>query len=100
MLASIQDLVYACDDQGRLRDLYRGVEFAQGPRAVSPDFPLRPSRIRADGRDVVLLDLEHRPHERRLRPQLGRISPGAAGTAVPDFYAGFVADAVRRAHGR
>ena len=98
MLASIQDLVYACDDQGRLRDFYRGVEFAQGPRAVSPDFPLRPSRIRADGRDVVMLDLD-----------VDRTSVGYdrnwAGFSrrrwdrSPDFYAGFVADAVRRAHG-
>ena len=98
MLASIQDLVYACDDRGRLRDFYRGVEFTQGPRAVSPDFPLRPSRIRADGKDVVMLDLD-----------VDRASVGYdrnwAGFSKrrwdrrPAFYSGFVADAVRRAHG-
>ena len=97
MLASIQDLVYACDDQGRLRDLYRGVEFAQGPRAVSPDLPLRPSRIRADGKDVVMLDLTID----RTSAGYDRNWPGFSKRRWdrrPDFYAGFVADAVWRVH--
>ena len=99
MLAAIQDLVYACDDQGRLRDLYRGVELAQGPRAVSLDHPLRPLRTRADGKDVVLLDLD-----------VDRTSVGYdrnwAGFSKrrwdrdADFYSGFVADTVRGAHGK
>ena len=99
MLASIQDLVYACDDQGRLRDFYRGVEFAQGTRLVSPDFPLRPERMRANGRDVALLDLT-----------IDRTSVGYDRNWTgfskrrwdrrPDFYADFVADAVRGAQGK
>ena len=98
MLASIQDVVYACDDLGRLRGLYGGVEFAQGPRAVSLDYPLRPSRIRADGRDVVLLDLSvDRTSVGYDRNWTGfskrRWDRGA------DFYAAFVADAARRAYG-
>ena len=98
MLASIQDLAYVCDDLGRLRGLYGGVEFAQGPRAVSLDYPLRPSRIRADGRDVMLLDLS-----------IDRTSVGYDRNWTGfskrrwdrrgDFYVGFVTDAVRRAHG-
>ena len=98
MLASIQDLVYACDDQGRLRGLYDGVEFAQGPRAVSLDYPLRPSRISTDGKDVDLVDLN-----------IDRTSVGYdrnwAGFSKrrwdrdADFYLGFVADAVRLAYG-
>ena len=98
MLASIQDLVYVCDDQGRLRGFYGGVEFAQGPRAVSLDYPLRPSRIRADGKDVALLDLS-----------IDRTSVGYdrnwAGFAKRrwdrrgDFYAAFVADAASSAYG-
>ena len=98
MLASIQDLVYVCDDQGRLRGFYGGVEFAQGPRAVSLDYPLRPSRIRADGKDVALLDLS-----------IDRTSVGYdrnwAGFSKRrwdrrgDFYAAFVADAASSAYG-
>ncbi len=99
MLASIQDLIYACDDQGRLRDLYRGVEFAQGPRLVSADYPLRPSPVRADGRDVVLLDL----NVDRTSVGYDRNWPGFSKRRWdrrPDFYTGFVADAVQGAHGK
>ena len=98
MLASIQDLAYVCDDLGRLRGLYGGVEFAQGPRAVSLDYPLRPALMRADGRDVTLLDLS-----------IDRTSVGYDRNWTgfskrrwdhrADFYAEFVADAVRRACG-
>ncbi len=98
MLASIQDLVYACDDQGRLRGFYGGVEFAQGPRAVSLDYPLRTSRIRADGKDVALLDLS-----------IDRTSVGYdrnwAGFSKRrwdrrgNFYAAFVSDAASSAYG-
>ena len=97
ILASIQDLVYACDDQGRLRDLYRGTEFAQGPRLVSADYPLRPTRASADGRDVVLLDLNidrtSVGYDRNWKGFSKRRWDRRAG-----FYSGFVADAVRRAH--
>ena len=99
MLASIQDLVYVCDDLGRLRGLYGGVELAQGPRAVSLDYPLRPSRIRADGRDVILLDLS-----------IDRTSVGYDRNWTgfskrrwdrrADLYSAFAADAARRAYGR
>ena len=98
MLASIQDLAYVCDDLGRLRGLYGGVEFAQGPRAVSLDYPLRPALMRADGRDVTLLDLS-----------IDRTSVGYDRNWTgfskrrwdrrADLYADFVADAVRRACG-
>ena len=99
MLASIQDLAYACDDQGRLRDFHRGVEFAQGPRAVSLDYPLRPARMRADGKDVVLLDLDvdrtSVGYDRNWAGFSKRRWDRDAG-----FYSDFVADAARSAYGQ
>ena len=56
-LASIQDLVYVSDDQGRLRDVFAGVEFKQGPGPVSLDHPLRAGPLHLDGKDVLLIDL-------------------------------------------
>ena len=65
---------------------------------MSLDYPLRPSRIRADGKDVALLDLS-----------IDRTSVGYdrnwAGFSKRrwdrrgDFYAAFVADAASSAYG-
>ncbi len=99
MLASIQDLVYVCDDQGRLRGFYGGVEFAQGPRAVSLDYPLRPSRIRADGKDVALLDLSIDRTSVGYDRNWAGFSKRRWGRRS-DFYAAFVADAASSAYGQ
>jgi len=98
MLASIQDLVYVSDDQGRLKDFLPGIDFAQGPRAVSLDYPLRPSRVRADGKDVALLDLAID----RTSVGYDRNWTGFARRRWDrhaDLYTAFIADTVSSAYG-
>ena len=56
-LASLQDLVYAVTDDGRLIDMFAGVEFAQGGRALSPGDSVAPLPIRVEGTDAALFDL-------------------------------------------
>ena len=56
-LASIQDLVYMCDDQGMLHGMFSGVEFRQGARAIAPDEAPTGERVQIGEKDALLLDV-------------------------------------------
>ena len=56
-LASVQDLVYVSDDQGRLRDIFAGVAFMQDSRTLSLDTVPASQPVELDDKDALLIDL-------------------------------------------
>ena len=56
-LASIQDLVYISDDQGRLHDMFPGIAFSQGSRTIALDDVPRAGPVQVDGREALIIDL-------------------------------------------
>ena len=56
-LASVQDLVYMCDDLGMLHGLYAGVEFRQGARAIRLDEAPTGERVQIGDKDALMLDV-------------------------------------------
>jgi hypothetical protein len=56
-LASIQDMVYVSDDEGRLRNMFAGVAFKQGARALVLDDVPRAERVLLGDKPAVLTDV-------------------------------------------
>ena len=57
VLTSLQDLVYMSTDEGRLTDVFAGVEVLQGPRTLGLEEVPEPERTRVRDTEVLLLDL-------------------------------------------
>ena len=57
ILASLQDLVYICSDDGLLHDIFAGVAFNQDSVTLSLDDVPRPMPVRVDDKEVLLTDL-------------------------------------------
>ena len=56
-LTSLQDMVYVCTDEGRLRDMFAGVVFKQDSSLLSPDEAPTARPVRLEDKDVLLTDL-------------------------------------------
>ena len=56
-LYAIQDLVYASDGGGRLRDMYAGIAFTDGGQEIGPDDAPVVHRAQSAGQDVALVDI-------------------------------------------
>lgn len=56
-LQAIQDLVYVCDDNGRLHDMFAGTIVRQGDRPLEPGAVVEVSPGRAVDTDVAVIDL-------------------------------------------
>ena len=54
---ALQDLVYASDDHGRLRDMFEGVAFTDGGSAISLNDVPTVHRTQAAGQEIDLLDI-------------------------------------------
>ena len=98
MLQGLTDLVYRCDDRGRLGDLFAGIVLRQQERPVDLERPPVRAKARAGDTEVSVIDLSidranggyHRNwagfHRRRW-------------AADPDFFAGFVQDTLTGDYG-
>lgn len=56
-LYALQDLVYASDDSGRLRDMFDGIAFTDAGSAIALDEAPTVRRAEAAGQQVLLLDI-------------------------------------------
>ena len=56
-LYAIQDLVYSCDDSGRLMDMFDGTAFVDGERTICLDEVPAVHRAQIAGQEVSLLDI-------------------------------------------
>ena len=97
-LFAIQDLLYASDDTGRLRDMYAGVSFTDAGRYTSPEDTPSVHRVQAAGQEVFLLDVGID----RIACQYDRNWTGFHArkwSRAPQRYSGFIRDAIRADHG-
>ena len=56
-LYSLQDLVYACDDRGRLMDMFAGTAFTDGESPIGLGDAPAVHRAQAEGQEIELLDI-------------------------------------------
>ena len=97
-LHALQDLVYASDDGGRLRDMFDGVAFTDGGRPIALDEVPAVQQAHATGQEIGLLDIG-----------VDRIACGydrnwngfhaRKWNRAPERYAAFVRDALAADHG-
>ena len=97
-LRAMQDLVYACDDLGKLTGMFSGIAFKQGKRAVSVEQQPAIQPARVDETEVSVIDLTID----RLNVSYQRNWVGfhrRRWENDPDFFSSFVQATLKEAYG-